>query len=201
MKDSYINRVETAVANEPEGKIFFISDYSGLGTPDAVRKALIRLCGDEKTIRLAQGVYYKPKIDKELGLGILYPNIDDIAQAIAKRDHSRIVPTGDTALNQLGLSTQVPANAVYITDGSPRRVSVGNGRGILFKHTSDLRALSYRSKLMMLIVSAMRTIGDGKITDEQMRILKDHLNNVPEEDFNEDIKLTPAWVRKELMKK
>lgn len=201
MKDSYISRVEAAVATEPEGKIFFISDYSGLGTPDAVRKALVRLCGDEKIIRLAQGVYYKPKIDKELGLGLLLPNIDDIAQAIAKRDHSRIVPTGDTALNLLGLSTQVPANAVYITDGSPRRISVGNGRGILFKHTSDLRALCYRSKLMMLIVSAMRTIGEGKITDEQMRILKNHLSNVPEEDFNEDIKLTPAWVRKELMKK
>jgi len=201
MKDSYINRVETAIAAEPAGKIIFISDYAGVGTPDAVRKALIRLCDRGKIIRLAQGIYYKPKFDNELGLGMLLPNTDEIAQAIAKRDHSRIVPTGDTALNQLGISTQVPANAVYMTDGSPRRVNVGNGRGILFKHTSDLKALSYHSGLLMLIVSAMRTIGENMLTDEQRKIFKTHLNNVPETDFYEDIKLAPAWVRKELMKR
>ena len=139
-------------------------------------------------------------LTRNWGCACWLPSVDDIAQAIAKRDHSRIVPTGDYALNRLGLSTQVPANAVYLTDGSPRRVSVGKGQGIMFKHTSELKMLSYRSDLMMLIVSAMRAIGDGKITDEQMNILKGHLKNVSNEDFNEDIKLTPAWVRKELMK-
>ena len=119
--------------------------------------------------------------------------------AIARRDHSRIVPTGDYALNSLGLSTQVPANAVYLTDGSPRRISVGKGHGIMFKHTSELKALSFRSNLMMRIVSAMRAIGEGKITDEQKRILKEHIKNVEEGDYNEDIKLAPAWVRKELI--
>jgi len=200
MRDSYTNRVETAIAAEPAGKIFFISDYAGIGTPDAIRKALIRLCDSEKIIRLAQGIYYKPKFDNKLGLGILLPNTDEIAQAIAKRDHSRIVPTGDTALNLLGISTQVPANAVYMTDGSPRRVSVGNGHGILFKHTSDLKSLSYHSKLLMLIVSAMRAIGENMLTEEQMGIFREHLCNVTEADFKKDIKLAPAWVRKELIK-
>ena len=123
----------------------------------------------------------------------------DRLSTIAKRDHSRIVPTGDYALNSLGLSTQVPANAVYLTDGSPRRISVGKGHGIMFKHTSELKALSFRSDLMMRIVAAMRAIGEGKITDEQKRILKEHIKNVAEEDYNEDIKLAPAWVRKVLI--
>ena len=199
MVDSTAKRIETAIGLEPEGKIVFSTDYAELGTPEAIKKSLIRLCERNVIVRLAHGIYYKPKFDNELGLGMLLPSLDDIAQAIAKRDHSRIVPTGDYALNSLGLSTQVPANAVYLTDGSHRRISVGKGHGIMFKHTSEMKAFSFRSDLMMRIVAAMRAIGEGKITDEQKRILKEHIKNVAEEDYNEDIKLAPAWVRKELI--
>ena len=115
MIDSTAKRIEAAISSEPEGKIVFSTDYAELGTPEAIKKSLIRLCERNVIVRLAHGIYYKPKFDKELGLGMLLPSLDDIAQAIAKRDHSRIVPTGDYALNSLGLSTQVPANAVYLT--------------------------------------------------------------------------------------
>lgn len=199
MVDSTAKKIESIISSEPEGKIIFSSDYAEQGTPEAIKKSLLRLCERNVIVRLAHGIYYKPIFDKELGLGMLLPSLDDIAQAIAKRDHSRIVPTGDYALNSLGLSTQVPANAVYLTDGSHRRISVGKGHGIMFKHTSDLRNLSFRSDLMMRIIAAMRAIGEGKITNEQKRILNEHLKNVSEEDYNEDIKLAPAWVRKELM--
>lgn len=199
MVDSTAKKIEAAVGSEFEGKIIFPSDYAEIGTPEAIKKSLIRLCRRNVIVRLAHGIYYKPKFDNELGLGMLLPSLDVIAQAIAKRDHSRIVPTGDHALNSLGLSTQVPANAVYLTDGSARRISVGKGHGIVFKHTSELKALSFRSDLMMRIVAAMRTIGEGNLTDGQRQILKEHINNVSEEDYNEDIKLAPAWVRKELI--
>lgn len=199
MVDSTAKKIESIISSEPDGKIIFSSDYAEQGTPEAIKKSLLRLCERNVIVRLAHGIYYKPIFDKELGLGMLWPSLDDIAQAIAKRDHSRIVPTGDYALNSLGLSTQVPANAVYLTDGSPRRICVGKGHGIMFKHTSDLRNLSFRSDLMMRIIAAMRAIGEGKITNEQKRILNEHLKNVSEEDYNEDIKLAPAWVRKELM--
>ncbi|MBR1546782.1 MAG: hypothetical protein IJ633_08340 [Prevotella sp.] len=199
MVDSTAKKIEAAVVSEPEGKIIFSSDYAEMGTPEAIKKSLIRLCERNVIVRLAHGIYYKPKFDKELGLGMLLPSLDDIAQAIAKRDHSRIVPTGDYALNSLGLSTQVPANAVYLTDGSPRKITIGKGHGIVFKHTSELKVLSFRSDLMMRIVAAMRAIGEGKITNEQKHVLKEYINNVSDEDYNEDIKLAPLWVRKELI--
>ena len=69
----------------------------------------------------------------------------------------------------------------------------------MFKHTSELKTLSFRSDLMMRIVAAMRAIGQGKITDGHKRILKMHIENVTERDYTEDIKLAPAWVRKELI--
>ena len=93
---------------------------------------------------------------------------------------------------------QVPANVVCFTDGSFRKVSVGKGNGILFKHTSEMRTFAYRSKLMLLIVMALREIGDENITELQMNIIKGHLKNVPTGDFQKDILLAPAWVRKKL---
>ena len=77
----------------------------------------------------------------------------------------------------------VPANVVFFTDGSSRKVSVGKGNGILFKHTSEMRTFAYRSKLMLLIVMALREIGDENITELQMNIIKGHLKNVPTGDF------------------
>ena len=102
-----------------------------------INKALERIALSGKIIRLAKGIYCKPKMDTEFGFGIIYPSVDEVAKAIAQRDKCRIVPTGDMALNILGLSTQVPMNVVYLTDGTPRRIKIYNGRGILVKHVFD----------------------------------------------------------------
>jgi hypothetical protein len=71
------------------------------------------------------------------------------------QNSSLCATTGAFALYQLGLSTQIPANVVFITDGSPRRVTIGKGRGILFKHTSEMRTFAYQSQLMGLTVTAL----------------------------------------------
>ena len=147
-------------------------------------------------IRVAQGIYYYPKVDTKWGSGVIPPSIEEIANGIAKRDKVRIAPTGAYVLNQLGLSTQIPANVVFVTDGSQRRVSIGKGRGILFKHTSEMRIFAYRSHLMMLVVMALREIGEGNVTEQQMMVIKSHLANIPQEEFQKDIQLAPVWVRK-----
>ena len=127
------------------------------------------------------------------------PTLDEIAKAIAKRDKARIVPTGLHALNLLNLSTQVPANVVYLTDGTARKVSIGEGKGILFKHTSEVKRLAYKSEYLMLIVSALREIGENSITDEQLSIIKEHFLNITKQEFETDIKLIPVWIRKILL--
>jgi DNA-directed RNA polymerase subunit K/omega len=149
-------------------------------------------------MRVAHGIYYYPKINtnKYIKSKYLSPSVEEIAYGIAKRDKVRIVPTGTYALNALGLSTQIAANVVFITDGAPRRISVGKGRGILFKHTSEARSLAYKSKLLMLIVSALREIGEDKATPQQLEIIKNHLSNVSQKELNADIQLMPIWVRK-----
>ena len=116
------------------GKLYSIGDFSYLGTEDAVRKALQRLEKKDKLVRLGRGLYLNPK--KDPTLGIMYSSLAEIATAIAKKEKLRIIPTGDQALLQLGISTQVPMKSVYLTDGeTPRNIKIGN-RTLVFKPTT-----------------------------------------------------------------
>ena len=197
-EQSVYNEIKRRIEYAKRGTLFFPDGFASLGSSDAVRSALVRLCRANILIRVAQGIYYYPKIDTKWGSGIIPPSIEDIAESIAKRDKVRIAPTGAYVLNLLGLSTQIPANIVFVTDGSQRRVSIGKGKGILFKHTSEMRIFAYRSQMMRLIVTALREIGEDNVTEGQIEIIKSHLENVQPEDFQKDIQLAPIWVRKKL---
>jgi DNA-directed RNA polymerase subunit K/omega len=199
--ESTAGQIKNKILKSKRGKLFFPDDFAALGTPDAIRLALGKLQKSDLLMRVAHGIYYYPKINRNKYIKSKYlsPSIDEIAYGIAKRDKIRIVPTGVYALNTLGFSTQVPVNAVFITDGASRRITIGKGKGILFKHTSAVRSLAYKSKLLMLIVSALREIGEGKVTPQQLEIIKSHLSHILQKELNADIQLMPLWVRKILL--
>ena len=183
------------VEQAKDGTIFIPDDFVALGTPDAVRSGLTRLCRNGKLHRFAKGIYYVPMYDKWDGTP-REPSLDAIAQKIAQRDNARIIPTGAHALNKLGLSSQVPANIVYVTDGSARQVKFGKGKSITFRHSNDLGNFAYQSGLMQLAVLAMREIGEKLITEEQTVQIKRIITEyVSEQDFNHDIVLAPTWVK------
>jgi len=191
------NQIETRIKKKGRGNLFFARDFAALGTGDAIRKALQRIEKSGLIVRVAYGIYCYPKFNTLKFIDDKYslPTIEEIAYAIAKRDKIRIVPTAAHALNALGLSTQVPMNIVFITDGASRRIKVGKGRGILFKHTSEIRNLSYKSDLLMLINSALREIGEGRVSQEQKDIIKEKMQFVSQKELENDIKLMPIWVR------
>ncbi len=192
------SQIEISIKKKGRGKIFFANDFSAYGTHLAVRHTLSRLAQDGFIIRLGTGIYLYPKIDKELGM--LYPSLDVIAKHIAKKDQARIVPTGTYALNRLGLSTQVPANFVFLTDGSPRKIKIGNGKGILFKHTAP-KNLAFKSDLAMLIVFALKELTRDGVTQEHLDKLKSILQQTSKEtDVLQDVKLMPEWIKSILMK-
>ena len=193
------NKIHRRLRGGGRGSIVFQQDYADCGTPSAIKSTFHRLYTDGVLIRLAHGIYYYPREDKTFGLGIVYPSIEDVAQAIAKRDRAKIVPMGAYALHKLGLSTQIPMNVVFLTTGVARRVKIGNGQGILFKHSSAGKNFAFKSELMMLLVTAMRAIGENNLTDDEKSIIKEYLKNVNDSEFNHDIKLAPAWVRKILI--
>ncbi len=104
-------KIESTIKQTEKGKLIFISDFSGLGNYDTVRKSLQRFVNKGLIVRISKGIYYIPK--KDSVLGNLFPTAEEIAKAIAKRDKARIIPTGAYAQHLLGLSTQIPINVVY----------------------------------------------------------------------------------------
>lgn len=178
-----------------EGTIYTPADFTIYGTPDAIRSGLSRLCRNGVLCRFAKGIYYIPLHDKWDGT-LREPSLDAIALKIAQRDNARIIPTGIYALNKLGLSTQVPTNIVYITDGSARQIKFGENKSITFRHSNDLGNFAYQSKLMQLAVLSMREIGETEITEDQKSRIKDMITeHVSEQEFNHDIVFAPTWIK------
>ncbi len=188
-------KIIISVSKRGRGVIVTPLDYAGYGDSKAVQKSFERLAASGKLIRVARGIYCYPKIDKVLGLGVLYPTIEEIGAAIARRDKAKIVPTGAYALNKLGLSTQLPMNVVYLTDGSPRRVKLEGNRGIQFKRTAK-KNLAFQNEIAMLITFALREIGENNITESQLSHIRNIVNEIPFETIKKDFALIPAWIRK-----
>lgn len=176
------------------GVIFSSNDFTNFGEPKSVLKALERMANTEVIIRVTRGIYCYPKIDKILGLGVVYPAFEEIAQYIAKRDKARIVPTGSYALNVLGLSTQVPANIVYLTDGSPRKITLKSGRGIKFIKTAP-KNLAFKNRLAMLLTFALKEIGECHVTEEQRQHIANLLKNEDKSVIEKDYSLMPNWIQ------
>jgi hypothetical protein len=186
------NKIAKALKSSKKGSILFVDDFLDYGSPESVKKALLRLKQKELLARLAHGIYLYPKIDKELG--VLFPSTEDIAKAIARRDKARIVPTGVHALNKLGLSTQVPMKVVFLTDGAARSVKIGK-RTISFKKASPKNLLA-QGEISSLVIQALKTIGQKKLDDGMLKKINQILENEKEENILNDAKLAPAWINK-----
>jgi len=184
--------IKNSISNHKRGKIFFPKNFSKFGTSEAIRQALKRLEDKGFLIRLAQGSYLYPTEHKLLGT--LYPSLEEIAKAISKRDKARIIPTGIQALNQLGLSTQVPLNLVYLTDGTSRTISVGENT-IKFKKASP-KILAVKSETNILIMQALRQLGKHNIDDKTLEKINMILQKVDRESIVHDMKLAPVWISK-----
>ena len=189
------SQLEEKILSLKKGTIVFVSDFAKLGSSENVKKVLLRLEKKQLLVRLAHGIYLYPKIDKELG--VLYPSAESIAEAIAKRDKIRIIPTGIFALQQLGISTQIPMNVIYLTDGAPRKIKVGK-RTITFKKTAP-KNLAIKNKILSNIVQGLKELGKESITDEIRQRINQALEKVPLEILKEEILNAPVWVRNEVL--
>ena len=180
----------------PKGELFLPSDFSELGSSEAVRLSLFRLEKEGVITRVAQGIYVRPRESSLIGK--LTPTAEEVAEAIAKRDKIRTTPTGSYALNALGLSTQVPMNIVLLTDGSPREIKVGK-RKIKFKKTTP-KNLMAKGKISRLVIQALKEIGNGKVTAVEEQKILDVLKKENEKDLKHDIALAPVWIQKIMRK-
>jgi len=192
MSQSIDNKIIEHIKYRTKGKIYFSGDFASVASSESVRKSLSTLVKKGILVRLTQGIYLYPKVDSEFG--ILYPSVDDVCKAIAKRDKARIEPTGVFALHSLGLSTQIPVNVVYLTDGIPRKIKYGN-RVIKFKKTAP-KNLSMKGNVSSLVIAALKQLGKNGITQDIQQQISKALKKESLENIKHDIKLAPEWISK-----
>lgn len=184
------------IMSENQGKIFSINDFYNIGTKNTIKSVLYRLNEENKIKRLMDGLYIKPKYSNILK-EYSYPDASEVAQKLANKFSWTIAPAGDTALNYTGLSTQVPNEYIYISDGAYREYLYRNKK-IIFKHTTNRNITSY-SKELAILIQAVKALGKDNISEEHIKKLEVFAKNI-EEDLKEDTLKLPFWIQEVLAK-
>ncbi len=179
-----------------KGKIYSINDFYELGTKNTVKSILYRMNEEKKITRLIDGLYVMPEYS-EILQEASYPDTTEIIDKIAEKFAWKISPTGDLALNYTGLSTQVPNEYIYISNG-PYREYVIKGKKIIFKHTTN-RNVDFYSKQFSILIQAIKAIGEKKLTNNEISKLAMYSKNISDEIKKYSYNL-PFWIKKVLDK-
>jgi hypothetical protein len=190
MQIAVIDRVKSRISHSKFGEVFFVSSFPEYDV-EYVTKLLSILEKEGTITRISKGVYVKARKTR---FGTLYPSASELVREIAKRDKAAVIATGDTAANQLGLSTQVPMNSTFLTTGSSRKLTLGK-RTVTLKHGAP-KNFAFKGKLIQDIVQALRSIGEQNLTPENERQIAKLLAESPEkETIEHDLRLAPVWMR------
>lgn len=185
------DKVISRVYGWGRGCSFFLNDFSDLASGDAIRKSLSRLEQSQQIRRVLRGVYDYPKFSKKLNKP-LSPDIQQVAFALARKFNWRISPTGDTALNILGLSTQVPGRYVYLCNGTNRSYEIGQ-LTLEFKKAS-LKEIGFKYRESDLLVQAIKALGKERLSDDVIEQLRAQFDAKQGERILKDTKLTTTWI-------
>ena len=177
--------------NRPGSEVVFVpGDFLDLGSRAAVDLALHRMVKDGTLRRLARGLYDCPQTHP--ALGVLLPSVESIAKALAGKGRLRLQPTGAYAANLLGLSEQVPARIVFLTDGASRTVTVGPTQ-ITLRRTTP-RNMAASGRLAGLMIQAFRHLGQAHVTPERIASLRKTLPASERRKLLQDLALAPSWM-------
>ena len=188
---SPIKQIRKRIKESLPGTVYVASDFSDLADNESIRKSLSRLEKAGLIRRILRGVYEYPEYSDFLQEYVA-PSMHQIALALARNYSWTIVPDGDTALNQLGLSTQVPAEWIYVSDGPYREYTFGKNI-IRFKHTAN-KNISKLSHKSAYLVQAIKAIGRGKLDDAYVKKISKLMTNNEKAAILAEGKYMTSWV-------
>ena len=192
-RPKYQSQIEERIKSYSYGTAFSASDFLDIADANSVSQALFRIEKDGTIRRVINGVYDKPaysELIKEYGV----PRIDRIAEALARRFNWNISPSGDTALNILHISTQVPNVWEYVSDGPYRDYMIGK-TPLKFKHIMA-REISGYSPITAMIIQAIRAIGKGNMTQEQLDRFSSVIAAEDRETLLREARTASGWIYK-----
>lgn len=191
IQNSVESRIGRHVGRCGRGTVFTPATFSGWGSRAAIDKALQRLVAQGVLRRLSRGWYDKPRTDELLGP--LWPTVESVVKALVGREKSRVQPAGLYAANLLGLSEQVPAKIVLLTDGTGRSVRIGPMQ-LLLKRASP-RTMRAAGRLGGLVIQALKSLGEQHITPEVLARLRARLPAPERARLLDDAALAPGWMQ------
>ena len=190
MTQSIQRKIFDRICRKNKGWVFTPSHFFDIGSRTAVAQSLVRLVKLASIRRLSQGLYDYP--EKHPILGYLPPNYERVAQALAGRDSLKIQPSGAYAANLLGLTDQVPAKIIFLTDGPKRRVQI-NKRQIVLKRTTP-KNMAAAGRIGGLVIQALRHLGQVNVDDKIIGMLKKRFSSDGKHQFIEDVRYAPVWI-------
>ena len=190
-RPNYLNQIRNIITKSKNGSVFVSTDFTDITDKKTVNMALLRLADEGLVKKILFGVYYKPEYSELLGEAVA-PSPNKVAHALARNFGWTIVPCGDTALNLLGLSTQVPSQWVYVSDGAYKEYTFDNTT-IKFKRTTnkEISKVSYKTALT---IQALKALGKENITEQVISRLKKILTDEEKEKMLAESKSATSWV-------
>jgi hypothetical protein len=180
-----------SIETMPEDCILFRSDFPEYHT-EFVGSILSELTTEGLLVKIAHGIYTKPRKSK---FGVVLPSVDKVVQAIAIRDNAEVLPSGMTALNALGLSTQVPMNYTYLTTGSERTVNLSNRKVVLKRGVP--KNFCYETRLISLLVQALKALKKENVGESELNVIRQLvLKETDKEALVKDVDMMPAWMKR-----
>ena len=193
-KEGYIEESRTLksrIKALPDDSVLFRSDYPEYHS-EFVGSTLAELAESGVLFKMAQGVYVKPRKSR---FGLVLPSIEKIVQAIAMRDNAEVLPSGTTALNALGLSTQIPMNYSYLTSGSERTIKLANRQVVLKRGVP--KNFCYKTRLIALLTQALRALKQENIGDSELQIIRELINKETDKmNLAKDVDAMPGWMKR-----
>ena len=185
------DKVLARVYGHGRGRAFSNKDFLGLGDRAVVDKTLSLLARDGILRRLGRGLYDHPRSNPELG-GKLGPDFEQVAKALARKLGVQIRPHGAWAASLLGLSSQVPARIVYVTDGHPKTYRFGR-QAIVFRRNAPGK-FRPADELVGLIAGALRELGPGAVDDELKARLRRLVAKRDPRTVSRDTRYLEGWI-------
>ena len=191
MKSKYAAMIRERIDNAKDGEIFIHSDFADITNFETIRKNLGRLTEKGKLRRITNGIYEKPKYSKFLKDNVT-PDPHCIAKAIARNYNWNISPSGNTALNMLNLSTQIPATWSYISDGPYKTYNIDSIK-IEFKHRTN-KDISNLSSKTILVIQALKYYGKKNIDNKILETISKNLTETETYIMLKEAKHSTKWV-------
>ena len=190
MNESISSQIENKIKRSKPGQIILPSDFKDLGTSTAIRKTLSRLVDQKVLVRMGQGVYVIPIHDKLFGE--VLPSMEEIAASLAEKEHVKIMPTGQYALNKIGLSNQVPMKMVFLTNGTKKNITIGKS-SILFQPTTT-KKLAMVGSISSLLFLGLEELDLNRLKESELEKIIALLKKEDQNNLKHDLKLAPARI-------